>query len=411
MKIERSRGFIDLSPEEMDRFRFVEDAFRSCCAQSGYREVRTPTVEYLHLFTSVGTLTPGMLKRVYSFLDWDGWSGERVVLRPDATIPVARMYVDSLSGYRPMRLCYVTNIFIFDDTGKKTRERWQCGAELIGVNSPLADAELVSLALDILNRLGLKDVEIKLSHAALIKTMLAGIGLSRSEQEAVLDKLLDGNRDALAEIKAEKPELMQALGLLLEMKGRSSGFLNNIRALLPSGMPELESSLEAFAAVCRIFDDMGWNYSIELSSGKGYEYYTGLIFHFYAGGGLIGGGGRYDALIPMMGGGQTPAAGFALYIDRLMALVQPGDKTAAITRKILLNAPADGLPQAAAIASKLRRAGYIVVPGFGCEDAACFAYTIEVKGGKKGYLLTDNKNEKASSYDSAEGLLAALGCR
>ena len=91
MKFERCRGMKDLSAADMAVFRLVEGAFRECCLSWGYREVRTPTIEYLHLFTSAGTLTPGMLGRVYSFLDWDGWSGERVVLRPDGTIPVARL--------------------------------------------------------------------------------------------------------------------------------------------------------------------------------------------------------------------------------------------------------------------------------------------------------------------------------
>ena len=153
MKVERCRGFRDLSPAEMARFRFVEDVFKDCCLKWGYQEIRTPSLEYLYLFTSAGTLTPGMLGRVYSFLDWDGWSGERVVLKPDGTIPAARFYIESIKEGLS-RLFYVTNIFIFEETGRKSRERWQCGAELIGVNSVLSDVELVTLALDVLDRLG-----------------------------------------------------------------------------------------------------------------------------------------------------------------------------------------------------------------------------------------------------------------
>src|SRR4030043_1670778 len=119
MKIQRCKGMRDLSPEEMTVFRLVEGSCRDCFLKWGYREVRTPTIEYLHLFTSAGTLTPGMLGKVYSFLDWDGWSGERVVLRPDGTIPVARMYIDSLAQQKPARLFYVTSIFSFEETGKE----------------------------------------------------------------------------------------------------------------------------------------------------------------------------------------------------------------------------------------------------------------------------------------------------
>ena len=85
-----ARGMRDLPPEEMARVRQVEDAFAATCRSWGYREIRTPVIEHLHLFTSAGTLSPQTLDRVYSFLDWDGWSGERVVLRPDSTIPALR---------------------------------------------------------------------------------------------------------------------------------------------------------------------------------------------------------------------------------------------------------------------------------------------------------------------------------
>jgi len=88
----------DLLPADMVKFRRVEEVFRRCSSRWGYDEVRTPTLEYIHLFTAVGTLTPGMLGRVYSFLDWDGWSGERVVLRPEGTIPIARLYTENLPG-------------------------------------------------------------------------------------------------------------------------------------------------------------------------------------------------------------------------------------------------------------------------------------------------------------------------
>src|SRR5205814_3207686 len=126
----RCRGMRDLLPADMLRFRYIERAFREEMLAWGYDEIRTPTIERLHLFTSAGTLSPQLLDRVYSFLDWDGWSGERVVLRPDATIPVARLYRESLER-DTAKLAYVTNIFRFSQDDEP-REVWQCGAELIG---------------------------------------------------------------------------------------------------------------------------------------------------------------------------------------------------------------------------------------------------------------------------------------
>jgi len=133
----------------MAQLRYVEEAFRSCCLKWGYKEIRTPALEYLYLFTSAGTLTPGMLSKVYSFLDWDGWSGERVVLRPEGTIPAARLYIENLSRDHPAKLFYIENVFSFEEAGEESRERWQCGAELIGSSNPAADVELIMLASEI----------------------------------------------------------------------------------------------------------------------------------------------------------------------------------------------------------------------------------------------------------------------
>lgn len=77
METQKCKGARDLLPEDMERFRQVEDAFRNSCINWGYKEIKTPTLEYIHLFTAAGTLTPAMLGRVYSFLDWDGWGRAR----------------------------------------------------------------------------------------------------------------------------------------------------------------------------------------------------------------------------------------------------------------------------------------------------------------------------------------------
>ena len=118
----KCKGMRDLLPDDMVKFRRIEEVFRHCSLKWGYEEVRTPTLECLHLFTATGTLTPGTLGRVYSFLDWDGWSGERVVLRPEGTIPTARLYTEGLVSNEISRLCYVGNTFIFEGTGKEQRE-------------------------------------------------------------------------------------------------------------------------------------------------------------------------------------------------------------------------------------------------------------------------------------------------
>ena len=197
MRRQRCKGTKDLLPEEMSRFRFIESVFRDSCIKWGYEEVRTPTLEYLHLFTSTGTLTPNKLSRVYSFLDWDGWSGERVVLRPDGTIPIARLYIDAMEDKKLAKLFYVTNVFVFEETGKDTREKWQCGAEFLGSNSSLSDIELIKLTLEILGKLGITNVILKLSHAGLIKSLLLKFELEPEEQTRIFNQILDGDNNQI----------------------------------------------------------------------------------------------------------------------------------------------------------------------------------------------------------------------
>jgi histidyl-tRNA synthetase len=197
MKNQKCKGMQDLLPGDMLRFGRIEDTFRTCCGSWGYQEVRTPTLEYLYLFTATGTLTPGMLSKVYSFLDWDGWSGERVVLRPDGTIPVARLYIDNLSGQQSARLFYVTNIFAFEGTGKENRERWQCGAEFFGGAKFAPDVEIILLAEDVIRKLGIRNVKLQLSHAGLVKALLKEFKLSPAEIIAKAEGL-DAHAQAIA---------------------------------------------------------------------------------------------------------------------------------------------------------------------------------------------------------------------
>ncbi len=408
MKVERCKGFGDLSPEKMARFRLIEATFRDHCLGWGYQEVRTPTLEYLYLFTSVGTLTPGMLGRVYSFLDWDGWSGERVVLRPDGTIPIARLYIDSMADRGLARLFYVTNVFMFEETGKKSRERWQCGAELIGVNSVVADVELVTMALEVLRGLGLKDIRVRLSHAGLIRALLQRLEMSTGEQAAIFDRILDGDIGVLAGIKPDKPELVEALALLLRLKGKSSGFLKNIKAVFAQNLPEFEPSLDSFIGVVGLLETLGCDYRIDLASGKGFEYYTGIIFNLSVGEEKVGGGGRYDALIPLMGGRDTPAAGFALYLDSLMKLIKAPLSAPPMAKRVLVRAAPEAVEDGFGIARRLRGAGFIAELALDRQETADYGFILEVQ--PNSFTLTDQLSGKKSLLTSADGVLALLGC-
>ena len=409
MRVQRCKGTRDLSPEEMKRFRLIEGAFRDCCLKWGYEEVKTPTLEYLHLFTSTGTLTPSMLSKVYSFLDWDGWSGERVVLRPDGTIPVARLYIDSMLDKRLAKLFYVTDIFRFEETGKEARDRWQGGAELIGVSSPLADIELIMLALEILSKVGIKGVELRLSHAGLVRALLAKLGLSPGEQTKIFDQILDGDREALAGIKPGKPELGRALSSLLDLKGESSGFLKNLKSLFAQDLPELEPALNDFISIVDLLEAMGYRYQIDIASERGFEYYTGVIFQLFIGEDKVGGGGRYDALIPLMGGGDIPASGFGLYFDCLMDLIEPATLARPLAQRVLVKAEPAVLKQGFAVASHLREAGYVAELQLGGQQPAHLRWLLDVQSKAPLFVLTDQVKHKRFEVQTGAEVLTLLG--
>jgi histidyl-tRNA synthetase len=405
MKIQRCKGTQDLSPQEMTSFRLIEGAFRDCCLKWGYKEVRTPTLEYLHLFTSTGTLTPSRLGKVYSFLDWDGWSGERVVLRPDGTIPVARLYIDTMEDEELAKLFYVTNVFIFEETGKKTRERWQCGAELIGAGSPLADVELVMLALEVLKRLRLEGIELKLSHAGLIRALLAKLELSPEEQTRIFDQILDGDIEALAKLKLDRPELGKTL---LDLKGKSPGFLKNLKAQLTPDLSGLKPHIDDFIKITELLEALGCDYYIDIASGRGFEYYTGIIFQLFKGKEKIGGGGRYDALIPLMGGKDTPASGFALYLDRLMNLVKPEASAEPSRQRILIKAEPKAIKQGFSTASRLREVGYMTEFYLGGQKQADFDWALDVRSKAPTFILTDQAKHRRLEALTTEEVLALL---
>ena len=391
--LQKCKGTQDLPPDYMKRFRFIEDTFRECCRKWGYEEVRTPTLEYLNLFTAAGTLTPGQLGKVYSFLDWDGWSGERVVLRPEGTIPIARYYIESKIK-RPARLCYVTNIFKFEATGTETREIWQCGAELVGIGSTTADAELVFMALEILKSLGLKDITLRLSHAGLVRSILRRLDISPEEQTKLLDRVLDGDIQALIDAR---PELARIITPVMGVKGKSSGYLKNVLVMLSHDFPELEQALHEFIDLANTLDMLGIVYEIDVASGRGFEYYTGLIFELRVGDRAVARGGRYDALIGLLGGPDIPASGFAMGIDRAMQLLGdniPGKP--AVTGIIVKPMPGNGsLKEAFVAIEALHTAGFAAELALADPDSK--------KAGTKWELKTSETGWRFSLYDLISG--------
>jgi histidyl-tRNA synthetase len=341
----------DILPGEMERFRRIESSFRDVCLGWGYEEIRTPTIEHLFLFTSAGTLSPQMLDRVYSFLDWDGWSGERVVLRPDSTIPTVRLFEEGMPDRGAAKLFYVQNVFRFEQ-GDESREDWQCGVELLGDTFPHGDIELILMAIEILARLDVSTT-LKLSHPGIVRAILERAGLSASEQTDVYDHLLAGDRGPLDEVSGKLP-LSRPVGDLLGMEGDGPDYVENLRAVLAADIPRIEEPLDQLQSVSRVIADLGMSHKIAPLGVRDFEYYTGTAFTLETDGLRVGGGGRYDSLAGLIGGRSTPASGFALEADRLASRI-PTPATTAPT--ITIRRTDDGnLVDAFRLARALRKA-------------------------------------------------------
>ena len=319
----RGHGMRDLGPDEMQRFRAVEARFLEVVARAGYREIRTPTVEPLHLFTGAGTLSPQMLDRVYSFLDWDGWSGERVVLRPDSTLPAVRWHEEQ-AGSEAARLCYVQPVYRFEP-GDADRELWQCGVELFGAPATEGDAELLTLALELLEALGIEDRRVDLAHAGLVRAVLASVGLDTAAQLAAYDRMVAGDALVIEDLTAARPEAAAALRLLFGVDGDSPGYVANLRTALLPLVPGIEQALTDLEGAAHTLDAAGAAYRILPATAGNFEYYSGLTFRVTAGGVECITGGRYDGLTESVGGVAAPASGFAAYLLRLADLAQNGD--------------------------------------------------------------------------------------
>jgi histidyl-tRNA synthetase len=403
----RCPGMHDLGPEEMNLFRRVESAFSQTCDRWGYQEIRTPVLEYLHLFTSAGTLSPQMLGRVYSFLDWDGWSGERVVLRPDGTIPAARLYWERLRG-QVAKLYYIENLFRFAGAEER-REVWQCGAELIGDTWPFGDLEAIALVRDVLARLGIKQLGLRLSHTGITRSVLAAARSSPEEQLALYDRLMEGDPAVFDEISLALPGVGAPTTMLRDLTGGHVHGLDNLKAAFGAAIPGIVGPIDELRTVAAALEAAGYPYELDLTIVRGFEYYTGPVFQVVVDGENIAGGGRYDDLIVSQEGQSTPACGFAIYVEPLLERLSGEPVPAEAPIEIgLAESSAEELAAALRLASELHdrglRAG--LVPSRGASARWRIETTND--GLKRGYRVLDRTGGGAFEAADADAIALRL---
>ncbi len=241
--------------------------------------------------------------------------------------------------------------------------------------------------------------------------MLKGFRLSPAEEARTTDRILEGNWEALAKPGPADPESRRLMAALLDLKGKSSGFLRNVRASFPKASPDFKSALEDFLTVTALLDKLNCSYEIDIAAMHGFEYYTGSCFQFTADGEKIGGGGRYDRLVPLMNGGDIPACGFALYVDSIMPLLPPGREEDAKCR-VLVKGRGDTpeiVEKCFALAASIRNAGYPAETDFTDRGGSGFRWVILVSGTKRSRLtLKDCRQNRRRDLASVAEILRVV---
>ncbi len=380
----------DLMPADMRAFRRVEDAFRAAASRWGYEEIRTPTIENYSLFTVAGALTPQMLSRVYTFLDWDGWSGERVVLRPDSTIPVARAAAQAGIEF-PARLFYVQNVFRFSDTAD--REDWQLGIEYLGAPAPVGDLEVAAIACETLDGLGLQP-EVRIAHIGIARAVIAALGANGVAAAELSAGVASQGLAALRDAAAGHGGLSAFIDVALHPGGVA--LLDNLEALAASSLSDAVTAVRELRSIAAALAGAGRTVTIDLGLPRDFEYYTGVVFEFVSGGHSWGGGGRYRPAGP-----GTPESACGLGLDAALLAAHISATTRPPMVVSIVPATEADMARAVSVARALHRSGVAAALATGAEDAP-----LAVRVSAEGLAArTPNGERNMTALDDVVGLL------
>lgn len=301
------RGTKDLLPQESYKWQYVEKEFNNVCAQFNYKETRVPTFEHTELFErGVGDTTDVVEKQMYTFLD----KGNRsITLRPEGTASVARSFLQNslYAEAMPAKMYYNIPCFRYEKSQKgRLREFHQFGVEVFGAEAPTIDAEVISLALTFLDRVGLKDLTVHINSIGCKECRKKYNDALREFLRPRLDKLCDTCKG-----RFERNPLR-----ILDCKSEiCQEQIQGAPVLLDYICDDCREHFEKFKAC---LNNMGIKYEIDPGIVRGLDYYSKTVFEIISGDFTVCGGGRYDGLVEELGGQSTPAIGFGLGIERLL---------------------------------------------------------------------------------------------
>ncbi len=352
MRFQAPRGTKDILPAESHRWQNLESTFREVAGSFGYAEIRTPTFEDTALFTrAVGETTDIVSKEMYTFLD----RGERsITLKPEGTAPAIRAVVEHslLQQTMPLRLYYITSSFRYErPQAGRLRELHQVGLELIGSESPTADAEIIEATVQFYRALGLTGVVVHLNSL--------GTAEDRTRYRELLlnfaDSYLQGRPEDV-QIRANKNPLR-----MLDFKDPEAIEVFKNAPLITDSLSA--ESTERFRTVQRLLTDAGIAYEVRPGVVRGLDYYSHTVFEIHSdklgAQSQICGGGRYDGLVKELGGPPCGCIGVGVGVERtLMAIEAEGNVGAAkgIDVYVAVASP-DAEPAAAKLLRELRSLG------------------------------------------------------
>lgn len=350
------RGMNDILPDETGLWAFFEDTIRQWLDAYGYRNLRTPIVEQTDLFVrSIGAVTDIVEKEMYTFIDH--LNGESLTLRPEGTASCVRAVIEHNLLYAgPQRLYYSGPMFRHERPQKgRYRQFHQVGVEALGLAGPDIDAEHILMCARLWRLLGIPDVRLEISTLGSVESR----AIYRSRLINYLEKFADElDEDARRRLHSNPLRILDS----------KNPAMREILEGAPRLLDDLdEDSLKHFESLQQILRNQGINFEINLRLVRGLDYYNRTVFEWVTdklgAQGTICAGGRYDGLIAQIGGKPAPACGFAMGIERILALMQESHVAgvAAVPDVYLVHQGAAATEFAWKVAETLRDEGFKVI--------------------------------------------------
>ena len=309
------KGTNDILPADSQKWQFVEGKMLETARMFGFEEIRVPVFEHTEVFKrSVGDTTDVVQKEMYTF---DDKGGRSITLRPELTAGVVRSAIEKglVQGALPLKVCYIGGCYRYEKPqAGRLREFHQFGVECFGAAAPNADAEVIMLAKQVLDTVGIEKISLEINSI--------GCPECRKNYQAALKQYFTENIDTLC--ATCKDRLDRNPMRILDCK---SPVCSELAKNAPVVIDYLcDDCKEHFNGVKKHLDAAGIKYTVNPHIVRGLDYYTRTVFEFVSGDigaqSTVCGGGRYDGLVNQMGGPNVAALGFGMGIERLMLVLE-----------------------------------------------------------------------------------------